>query len=130
MSIEKLRRGWNDATRARAAAASRAGAWAWAWAWAWRDEDPPGSWLTREPLYKALSGHPLVVTNNTLLHTDIPIPWLARTGPWESRSLRDVRRIQSSPARVKTGDHVFGECYQHDYSVLLLPVHGSTRYCS
>jgi hypothetical protein len=91
---------------------------------------PPGSWLTREPLYKAPSGHPVVATNNTLLHTDIPIPWLARTGPWESRSLRDVRRIQSLPARVKTGDHVFGECYQHDYSVLLLPVHGSTRYCS
>jgi hypothetical protein len=35
-------------------------------------------------------------------------PWLARTGPWKSRSLRDVRRIQSSLARVKTGDHVFG----------------------
>jgi hypothetical protein len=23
---------------------------------------------------------------------------------------------------VKTGDHVFGECYRHDYSLLLLPV--------
>jgi hypothetical protein len=82
---------------------------------------PPGSWLTREPLYKAPSGHPSVERNNTL-HTDIPIPWLARTGPWESRSLRDILRIQSSPAQVKTGNHVFGECYQHDYSLLLLPV--------
>jgi hypothetical protein len=23
---------------------------------------------------------------------------------------------------VKTGDHVFGECYRHDYSLLLLPI--------
>jgi hypothetical protein len=31
ISIEKLRRGQNDATRARAAAVGRAGPWAWAW---------------------------------------------------------------------------------------------------
>jgi hypothetical protein len=83
---------------------------------------PPGSWLTqeplykapftREPLYKAPYGHPSVERNNTL-HTDIPIPWLARTGPWESRSLWDVHRIQSSPARVKTSDHIFWEYNQH-----------------
>jgi hypothetical protein len=78
---------------------------------------PPGSWLTQEPLYMALSGHPSVDRHNTM-HTDIPVPWLARTGPWGSRSLRDVRRIESSSARVKTSDHVFGECLRHDYSLL------------
>jgi hypothetical protein len=49
-----------------------------------------------------------------------PVPWLARTGPWESRSLRDIRQSQSSSARVKTCDNVFGECLQHDYSLLFV----------
>jgi hypothetical protein len=65
----------------------------------------------------APSGHPSVDRHNTL-HTDILVPWLARTGPWESRSLWDVRRIETSSARVKTGDHVFGECLRHDYLLL------------
>jgi hypothetical protein len=72
ISIEKLRRGQNDATRARVAA-GRAG---------------PGCGCGRGVAWRGE----------------------ARRGkrPWESRSLRDVRRSQCSPARVKTGDHVFG----------------------
>jgi hypothetical protein len=69
-----------------------------------------GPWLTRELLYTTSSGLvPRVeITQNNLLQTEIPIPWLARTGPWESRSLWDVRRIRSSPARVKTAITFWG----------------------
>jgi hypothetical protein len=59
-------------------------------------------------------------TGHNSLHTKLPVPWLARTGPWESRSLRDVRQSRSSSARVKTGDHIFGECLRHDYSLLFV----------
>jgi hypothetical protein len=67
---------------------------------------------------------------HNLLHTEIPVPWLARIGPWESRSLRDVRRSWSSSARVKTiGDHVFEECLRHDYSPFVFGALRCGRHC-
>jgi hypothetical protein len=78
----------------------------------------------RTPIYSPVWIWPFSCqTEYNSLHTKLPVSWLACTGSWESRSLRDIRRSQSSSARVKTDDHVFGECLRHDYSLSLL-------YCS
>jgi hypothetical protein len=126
ISIAKLRRGQNDATRARPAAGRavarqaagvRAGTeWERFYYFLLMRRDPISaealqlhwhlftSWLLaypRTPIY-------CPVWLPFGLHTEIPVPWLARIGPWESRSLRDVRRSWSSSARVKTiGDQRF-----------------------
>jgi hypothetical protein len=83
---------------------------------------PFPSWLlaySRTPIYCPVWSPFGLDTEHNLLHTEIPVPWLACTGPWESRSLRDVRQSWSSSARVTNGDHVFGECLQHDYSLFV-----------
>jgi hypothetical protein len=57
--------------------------------------------------------------NTTCCKQIVPVPWLARTGPWESRSLRDVHQSRSSSARVNTCDNFLRSAFST-----------TTRYCS
>jgi hypothetical protein len=88
---------------------------AWAWAWAWRAEG--SGFATQSP-------HAYIPSSFVSHSSSLPphIQLLSGSSRPSSRAhwIGSPKRLpsSSSPARVKDGNHVFGECHWwHDYSL-------------